>query len=101
MSIWPPPPVLQAVWVLVVSLPVVFVNAPSTAGHPAVALWSRWTDEAGVAVWAVGMLAEVAADTQKFNWKDNPDNRGRWCQFGETICSDCPCIDISRTICFW
>ena len=67
----------------VVSLPVIFINAPTTATKSTVELWST-NDVTGVTLYCLGMLVETSADLQKFNWKDNPDNNGRWCEFGES-----------------
>jgi steroid 5-alpha reductase family enzyme len=36
----------------------------------------------GIAVWAAGMLIEIAADRQKSNFKANPDNEGKFINTG-------------------
>lgn len=68
--------VLQAVWVWTVSLPVTIVNASgiNPSVHPA--------DIVGWLLWALGFIAEAAADQQKLTFKSSPANSGRWCDAG-------------------
>lgn len=68
----------QAVWVFTVSLPVMFVNAPASS------LFTNWTvmDIIGFIFFGVGLICETFADQQKFNFRNNPDNRGQWCAVG-------------------
>ncbi|XP_059165380.1 uncharacterized protein LOC131947973 isoform X1 [Physella acuta] len=71
--------VFQAIWVFVVSLPVIFVNAPAIA--------SRFDyvtpqDIVGFILFGLGLVVETFADIQKFNFRNNPDNRGKWCDTG-------------------
>lgn len=49
--------------------------------HPTRAPWGAW-DAAGLALWALGFLVEVVADTQKAIFKGRPENRGRWIDVG-------------------
>lgn len=37
---------------------------------------------AGLLIWAVGLVVEAAADYQKFAFKQDPANKGRWIQTG-------------------
>lgn len=37
---------------------------------------------AGIALWAIGFLIEIVADRQKSNFKDNPDNEGKFINVG-------------------
>lgn len=37
---------------------------------------------AGIAIWVFGMLVEIVADRQKSNFKDNPDNEGKFIDVG-------------------
>ena len=58
----------------------VYLNTPSigvTAG-----LWA--SDIIGGLVWATGLLVEAVADQQKFNFKQNPDNKGKFINTGIT-----------------
>jgi steroid 5-alpha reductase family enzyme len=41
-----------------------------------------WVDFAALALWAAGFLIEAFADHQKFVFRNNPANRGRWIQSG-------------------
>ncbi|XP_027125118.1 uncharacterized protein [Coffea arabica] len=66
----------QAVWVWTVSLPVTIVNASDR--DPS--LEAR--DVIGWIMWSVGILIEATADQQKLTYKNNPENRGRWCNVG-------------------
>ncbi|KAK6186944.1 hypothetical protein SNE40_006200 [Patella caerulea] len=71
--------VFQAVWVFTVSLPVIFVNAPASALRN-----TDFTpqDGVGIALFIIGLLSETVADIQKFNFRNNPDNKGKWCAVG-------------------
>jgi steroid 5-alpha reductase family enzyme len=67
------------VWVFTVSLPVIFINSQrlTTTDFP-----KGW-DIAGIVIFAVGLVCETVADFQKFFFKDDPSNRGKWCNVGE------------------
>ena len=67
--------VLQAVLLLVVALPVLFVI---TFGGPVIG----WLDVIGVAVWVAGFVFEVVADHQLRRFGQNPANKGRVLQTG-------------------
>lgn len=68
-----------------VSLPVIFVNAPSSATklNPD----NDWTpqDIVGAIFFVVGLLCEAFADIQKFNFRNDPNNKGKWCDIGKII----------------
>lgn len=68
--------VFQIVWIWVVSLPVTLVNAVPVG--PAL----QASDVAGMAMFAVGLTVEAVADQQKFAFKCDPSNRGKWCDVG-------------------
>jgi len=89
--------IFQAIWVFTVSLPVMFVNAPSSAA-PA---YDSWTvmDVAGLAMFGLGLLVEAVADIQKFNFRNDPANRGRWCAVGLWSWSRHP--NYAGEICLW
>lgn len=36
----------------------------------------------GIAVWFIGLLIETVADYQKFKFKNNPENKGKWTDVG-------------------
>jgi hypothetical protein len=74
-----PPP--QAFWVFTVSLPAIFVNAPGT-GELGIPFWQPG-DIVGFVLWLIGMFFETTADFQKFFFKNNPENRGKWCAVGK------------------
>lgn len=69
---------IQAVWVFVTLSPVLLVTT-ATAGGPARLLWS---DVVGPAVWALGFTIEAVADAQKFKFKMDPANKGRFIDEG-------------------
>ncbi|GAB6020446.1 hypothetical protein CHUAL_003139 [Chamberlinius hualienensis] len=69
----------QCVWVLTVSLPVIFVNSPTNAFKgPALSI----NDVVGTIIFAFGLLCETLADLQKFKFKEDPDNKNKWCNQG-------------------
>jgi len=68
--------IFQMLWVWAVSLPVTFLNgtqADCAAGG---------RDIAGILMFAVGLTAESISDHQKFNFKNIPSNRRRFCDEG-------------------
>lgn len=67
---------LQAAWCWVVCVPLLLLN--TSPSNPALA----WTDGLGVALWAVGFVVETTADFQKFAFKQDPANRGRFVDVG-------------------
>lgn len=71
--------IFQAVWVFTVSLPVIFINAPRSADRYD---YVTPQDIVGFVLFGLGLLAETAADIQKFNFRNNPANKGNWCDTG-------------------
>lgn len=69
---------MQAAWVFVTLSPVLLLNT-ATAGGPAKLLWS---DVVGPAVWLVGLGVEALADWQKFRFKMDPSNKGKFIDEG-------------------
>ena len=69
----------QAVWVFTVSLPVIFINAPRSADRYD---YITPQDIIGIIIFVLGLLAETAADLQKFSFRNNPANKGKWCNAG-------------------
>ncbi|KAL5712159.1 hypothetical protein ACHQM5_014358 [Ranunculus cassubicifolius] len=66
----------QAVWVWTVSLPVTVVN--SRGRNPGI----RVQDVLGWIIWVIGFLVEAIGDQQKLVFKNNQENRGKWCNVG-------------------
>lgn len=66
---------LQGVTVWVVMLPSTIFFARAVDRIPA---WAY----AGVAVWLAGLVIETVADAQKYRFKTNPRNEGRWIEHG-------------------
>ena len=58
------------------SLPVTVVNG-SNHNPPLQA-----ADVIGWIMWLVGVVFEATADQQKLTFKNNPENRGKWCNVG-------------------
>merc|ERR1711874_537732 len=54
--------IFQAVWVFTVSLPVIFVNAPSSSGYDDYTAM----DIIGVSLFVIGLITEAVSDQQKF-----------------------------------
>mmetsp|Transcript_20117 Transcript_20117/g.39062 ORF Transcript_20117/g.39062 Transcript_20117/m.39062 type:complete len:336 (+) Transcript_20117:113-1120(+) len=71
--------VFQAVWVMAVSAPVVLVNSQcqSSANIPMGA--SDWV---GFGIFVFGLLIEAISDQQKFSFRNDPANKGKWCAVG-------------------
>ncbi|KAL4217606.1 hypothetical protein ACF0H5_022348 [Mactra antiquata] len=69
----------QAFWVFTVSLSVIFVNAPGSA-----MIRDYWTvmDIVGLCFFCIGLLCEAVSDQVKFMFRNNPENKGKWCDTG-------------------
>jgi steroid 5-alpha reductase family enzyme len=67
---------LQAVSVWIILLPVTFLFGSTGAGRSTV------VPAAGIVVWVLGFAIESAADQQKFRFKSNSENSGRWIRHG-------------------
>lgn len=65
-----------------VSLPVIFVNAPDSATFLTPS--DAWTpqDIIGAILFVTGLLIETFADFQKFGFRNDPANKGKWCDKG-------------------
>jgi len=73
--------IYQAVWVFTVSLPVIFVNAPGSAIYLSKDAFTPM-DIIGAILFGIGLLSETVSDQQKFSFRNDPANRGKWCQVG-------------------
>lgn len=68
----------QAFWVFTVSLTVIFINSPVLPLDQDFGP----LDIVGSIVFGLGFLLESVADMQKFNFRQNKVNKGRWCDVG-------------------
>jgi len=68
---------LQGVWVFLTALPVLLVNT-RTGSHAGL----MWTDAIGLAIWLAGFVIETVADYQKFVFRSDPANKGRFIRDG-------------------
>jgi steroid 5-alpha reductase family enzyme len=74
--------VFQAVWVFTVSLPVMFINAPDSAKFYSDASTFTAMDVVGSILFLIGIVCEAVSDQQKFGFRNDPRNQGKWCQVG-------------------
>lgn len=68
-----------------VSLPVIFVNAPVSYQQSS---FGNVQDIIGTIVFWFGLLVETIADIEKYRFRANPDNKGKWCDVGKFIFND-------------
>jgi steroid 5-alpha reductase family enzyme len=72
--------IFQMLWVFIVSLPVIFVNSTRLVAMSN-AFPSGWDISGGI-LFVLGLVIETVADFQKFFFKEDPANRGKWCDVG-------------------
>ena len=71
------PWIIQALWVTLIQLPVVLAN---TVEDPAAE--TSAVDYAGMGLWLVGFLLEAAADSEKYAFRNLPENKERFITTG-------------------
>ncbi|KAL9006198.1 MAG: hypothetical protein Q9188_001077 [Gyalolechia gomerana] len=73
--------VFQMIWVWTVSLPVTILNAPNVTrfNQPD---FGTGRDIAGVILFAIGFILESLSDIQKYRFRSDPANKGRFCDVG-------------------
>lgn len=68
--------VAQALWVFIISLPVLFVNGDRAGQRVEIGV----ADYVGWVVWGIGFVAEVWSDVVKLRFRSNPNNRDKVCK---------------------
>ena len=76
---------MQTVWVFTVSLPVTFSNSPTSASKSHGSMFGTVNDIVGSSLFGLGLVLETLADCQKFQFKDDPRNMGKWCTLGSQV----------------
>ncbi|KAL9609365.1 MAG: hypothetical protein Q9167_005855 [Letrouitia subvulpina] len=73
--------VFQMMWVWTVSLPVTILNSPNVTkfNQPD---FGTGRDVAGVILFAIGFVLESVSDVQKYQFRSNPENKGKVCDVG-------------------
>ena len=69
--------IIQAFWIFMVSSPIILLNSQCCYD---VAL--NYRDIIGTSLWALGFAIESISDAQKYNFRNNPDNNGKFCNKG-------------------
>ncbi|KAF0771921.1 S5A REDUCTASE domain-containing protein [Aphis craccivora] len=72
----------QAIWVLVVSLPIIVINAPHNSIKAGAPKTMTTLDTVGCCVFIFGFIIETFADLQKYAFRSEETNKGKWCDDG-------------------
>ena len=75
--------IFQIVWVYIVSFTIIFINSP-TAPRPGFSDIEPQdvTVIIGGLIFIFGLIFETISDQVKFNFRSNPENKGKWCNVG-------------------
>ena len=92
--------IFQILWVWTVSIPVMFINSP-TAPRPLYSDISLRdiTVIVGAVLFLFFLIFEAVSDQLKFNFRMNPDNKGKFCDVGPWKVSRHP--NYFGEICVW
>jgi len=88
---------MQALWVFVTMSPVVWAHTAARSGVAGRGLWAP--DVIGGAIFLTGWAVEAVADAQKFRFKSDPANRGKFIETGLWSASRYP--NYFGEICVW
>lgn len=70
--------IYQAFWVFVVSLPALFIAGSDDSGLDRY----TWVDVLAWILFLIGLIIEAVSDQQKFNFRMDPANKGKFCAVG-------------------
>jgi len=69
--------IFQAFWIFIVSSPIILLNSQCCYD-----VTLNYRDIIGTSLWAFGFVFESISDFQKYNFRINPDNNGKFCNKG-------------------
>jgi len=70
--------------VLVVSLPIIVINAPHNSIKAGAPKTMTTLDTVGCCVFIFGFIIETFADLQKYAFRSEETNKGKWCDDGKS-----------------
>lgn len=85
---------LQAITIWIVMLPAILVLGMTTVFEASPLVWI------GSAVWGVGFLIETVSDVQKYRFRNDPANNGKWIEHGLWRLSRHPNF-FGESLCWW
>jgi len=74
--------VFQMFWVFLCMMPIMYLNSRGELGELLGLTPIGGWDYVGWIFFAVGIIIQVVADYQKYFFRKNPDNKGKFCQVG-------------------